>query len=253
MRFGNHNGKCHDHKEIRRSTRRDLAELANSLRIHLNCQALMGLEWLPVKSHQSRQHPFETLEMIRADLGECTRCPLHSSRSHIVFGEGNCAAPVVFVGEGPGYEEDRQGKPFVGAAGKLLDRIISAMGWRRHEIYICNVIKCRPPGNRNPLPEEIAVCGPFLRRQILAIQPQVVMALGSFAAQFLLSSQQPISKLRNRVHSFEGIPVVPTYHPAYLLRNPLQKRRVWEDIQLLQSLKKKDRDSIDRRVQQGTV
>ena len=238
-----------------RSTRQDLADLANSIRIHLNYQAMMGLAWLPVMSNQSRQHPFETLEMIRADLGECTRCPLHSSRTHIVFGEGNSAARLVFVGEGPGYEEDRRGTPFVGAAGKLLDRIISAMGWRRHEIYICNVIKCRPPGNRNPLPEEIAKCGPFLRRQILAIQPHVVMALGSFAAQFLLSSQQPISKLRNRVHYFEGIAVVPTYHPAYLLRNPLQKRRIWEDIQLLQSLvkEKKDKDPVDRRVQHGSV
>jgi DNA polymerase len=143
----------------------------------------------------------------------------------------------------------------VGAAGKLLDRIISAMGWRRHETYICNVIKCRPPGNRNPLPEEIEKCGPFLRRQILAIKPRAVMALGSFAAQFLLSSQQPISKLRNRVHQFEGIPVVPTYHPAYLLRNPLQKRQVWKDIQLLGSLVKEReaKDTANDRVHHGSV
>jgi DNA polymerase len=124
----------------------------------------------------------------------------------------------------------------VGAAGKLLDRIVAAMGRRREEVYICNVIKCRPSRNRDPLPEEIESCGPFLRRQLLAIGPQAILALGSFAAQFLLSSQQPISKLRNRVHQFEGIPVVPTYHPAYLLRNPLQKRQAWKDVQLLMSL-----------------
>jgi DNA polymerase len=140
------------------------------------------------------------------------------------------------VGEGPGRDEDRLGRPFVGAAGKLLDRIIAAMGLRRQEVYICNVIKCRPPKNRDPLPEEIEACGPFLHRQLRAIRPQAILALGSFAAQFLLSSQQSISKLRDRVHQFEGIPVVPTYHPAYLLRNPLQKRQAWKDIQLLLSL-----------------
>jgi DNA polymerase len=140
---------------------------------------------------------------------------------------------VVFVGEGPGHEEDRQGRPFVGAAGGLLDRIILAMGWQREAIYICNVLKCRPPRNRNPQADEIDQCGPFLQRQLRAIHPQAILALGSFAARFLLSSEAPISRLRGRLHQFEGIPVVPTYHPAYILRNPLKKRQVWEDVQLL--------------------
>jgi DNA polymerase len=236
MRSTYHPGRTKDSGELGGSSRRNLAELASSLRRHLSYQAMMGLEWLPRISMGSPQDLQEDLELILSDLGECTRCRLHSHRTHIVFGEGNPAAKVVLVGEGPGQEEDRLGRPFVGAAGKLLDRIIAAMGWRRDEIYICNVIKCRPPRNRNPQPDEIESCGPFLRLQLDAIHPQAILALGSFATQFLLSTQQPISKLRNRIHYFEGIPVVPTYHPAYLLRNPLQKRRVWEDVQLLLSL-----------------
>ena len=217
-------------------TLQDLAELAGCLRQHLNYLARMGLEWLPTQFIPPTPDLPETLEQVRADLGECKRCRLHSTRTHIVFGDGNHAAKVVLVGEGPGQEEDRQGRPFVGAAGKLLERIIAAIGWRRYEVYICNVIKCRPPGNRDPQPDEIGMCGPFLKRQLRAIRPQAVLALGAFASQFLLSSQQPISRLRNRVHQFEGFPVVATYHPAYLLRNPLQKRRVWKDVQLLLSL-----------------
>jgi uracil-DNA glycosylase family 4 len=236
MVFGNHGSKANGDEEVERLARRDLAELAASLRQHLSYQAVMGLEWLPSELVPISQALPETLDEIRVKLGECTRCRLHSSRAHIVFGEGNPSARIVLVGEGPGRDEDRLGRPFVGAAGKLLDRIIAAMGWGRAEVYICNVIKCRPPSNRDPLSEEIEACGPFLRRQLHAIRPQAILALGSFAAQFLLSSQQPISRLRNRVHQFEGIPVVPTYHPAYLLRNPLQKRQVWKDVQLLMSL-----------------
>jgi uracil-DNA glycosylase family 4 len=236
MRFADQNKKASSGGELGRSPRPDLAELAYSLRQHLSYQALMGLEWLPCQSITSIQELPETLEQTRADLGECTRCQLHSQRTHIVFGEGNPSARVVLVGEGPGQEEDRLGRPFVGPAGRLLDRIIAAMGWRRAEVYICNVLKCRPPRNRDPQANEIEQCGPFLWRQLQAIRPQAILALGGFAAQFLLSTQQPISKLRNRVHYLEGIPVVPTYHPAYLLRNPLQKRQVWEDVQLLLSL-----------------
>jgi DNA polymerase len=140
---------------------------------------------------------------------------------------------VVIVGEGPGEDEDAQGRPFVGAAGRLLDAIIAAVGWRRHELYICNVIKCRPPRNRDPQEDEINACGSFLKRQIRAIRPQAILALGNVAARFLLGSEAPISGLRGCVHDFEGIPLVPTYHPAYLLRNPVQKRRVWQDIQML--------------------
>jgi len=236
MRFGNHSEKTHDDKEVMRSTRQDLAQLAASLRQHLSYQAMMGLEWLPSGLVPITQALPETLDEIKVDLGKCVRCRLHSDRTHIVFGEGNHSARVVLVGEGPGREEDRLGRPFVGPAGKLLDHIIAAMGWRRQEVYICNVIKCRPPRNRDPLPDEIELCGPFLRRQLRSIRPQAILAVGSFAAQFLLSSQQPISRLRNHVYQFEGIPVVPTYHPAYLLRNPLQKRQAWKDVQLLLSL-----------------
>ena len=236
MQINDQTGKAHDGKRVKSSPRRELAELADSLRQNLSYQAMMGLEWLPSKSLPIAASLQETLEDIKIDLGECTRCRLHSNRRHIVFGEGNSSAIVALVGEGPGREEDRLGRPFVGAAGKLLDRMIAAMGWRRDEVYICNVIKCRPPKNRDPLTDEIEQCGPFLRRQLRSLSPRAILALGGFAAQFLLSSQQPISKLRNRVYQFEGIPVVPTYHPAYLLRNPLQKRQAWEDILLLLSL-----------------
>jgi uracil-DNA glycosylase family 4 len=236
MSLAGHDEKTHDNIKVMRSTRRDLARLATSLRQHLSYQAIMGLEWLPSKWATTIRAQPESMDEIRVDLGECIRCGLHSHRTHIVFGEGHPSARVVLVGEGPGREEDRMGRPFVGPAGKLLDRIIASMGWRRQEVYICNVIKCRPPRNRDPLPDEIEACGPFLRRQLQAIRPQAILALGSFAAQFLLSSQQPISRLRNQVYRFEGIPVVPTYHPAYLLRNPLQKRQAWKDVQLLLSL-----------------
>jgi DNA polymerase len=218
------------------SPRQDLADLVSSLRQYLEYQVIVGLEWLPWQSTSPAQNVPGSLEQVRMHLGDCKRCRLHKGRTRIVFGEGKPTAKVVLVGEGPGYEEDRQGRPFVGAAGKLLDRIIAAMGWQRGDVYICNVIKCRPPGNRDPQADEIEMCGPFLKRQLRAIRPQAIMALGSFAAQFLLSSQQPISRLRNRVQEFEGIPVVPTYHPAYLLRNPQRKRQAWEDVQLLLSL-----------------
>jgi DNA polymerase len=172
----------------------------------------------------------ETLADIQKDLGACRRCGLYATRQNIVFGDGNPRARLVFVGEGPGGDEDRQGKPFVGAAGQLLTRIIEAMGLTRDEVYICNVVKCRPPGNRNPLPEEISACAPFLVRQIQAIGPDYICALGKFAAQFLLGSEAPISSLRGRVFDYHGIRVMPTYHPAYLLRSPEKKRDVWEDM-----------------------
>jgi DNA polymerase len=178
------------------------------------------------------------LEAVRELLGDCRRCPLHRSRHHIVFGEGNPGADLVFVGEAPGADEDDQGRPFVGQAGQLLTKIIGAMGLQREEVYICNILKCRPPGNRNPLPEEIAPCEPFLVRQIEAIRPRVICALGTFAAHTLLKSEAPISVLRGRFHSYQGIPLMPTYHPAYLLRNPGAKKQVWEDVQrIMQALK----------------
>lgn len=178
----------------------------------------------------------ETLDQIRDDLGECRRCSLSNQRSHIVFGEGDPKARLVFVGEGPGAEEDRSGRPFVGPAGQLLSKIIEAIKLTREQVYICNVIKCRPPGNRNPTPDEISSCQPFLEHQLAAIAPEVICTLGTFAAQTLLNTQMPISKLRGRFHTYNGIRLMPTYHPAYLLRNPGQKRAVWEDLKKIATL-----------------
>ena len=173
------------------------------------------------------------LDAVRELLGDCRRCPLHRTRHNLVFGEGNPEADLVFVGEAPGADEDAQGRPFVGRAGQLLTKIIDAMGLKREEVYICNILKCRPPGNRNPQPEEIAPCEPFLIRQLEAIRPRVICALGTFAAHTLLKSEAPISVLRGRFHSYQGIPLMPTYHPAYLLRNPGAKKQVWEDVQII--------------------
>jgi len=175
----------------------------------------------------------ESLAEIEADLGDCHRCNLCRERKQIVFGVGNPDADVVFVGEGPGQEEDEKGEPFVGEAGRLLDRIILAMGYQRDEVYICNVVKCRPPQNRNPQTDEIAACDQFLQRQLAAIRPRSIVALGKFAAQTLLSSPIAISKLRGQWANYHGIPLMPTYHPAYLLRKPLGKREVWEDMKLV--------------------
>jgi uracil-DNA glycosylase family 4 len=175
----------------------------------------------------------ETLEAIRTDLGECRRCGLSESRKHIVFGAGDPHARLVFVGEGPGYDEDQKGEPFIGAAGQLLTKIIEAIKYTRDQVYICNIIKCRPPGNRNPLPDEIDACLPFLKRQLTVIKPDVICALGTFAAQALIDTTLPISKLKGRFHDYNGIRVLPTYHPAYLLRNPGKKRDVWEDMKKL--------------------
>jgi DNA polymerase len=175
----------------------------------------------------------ETLEDIRAHLGDCQRCKLCRSRTRIVFGAGNPQARLMFIGEGPGHEEDRAGEPFVGAAGQLLNRIIDAIRLNRQDVYIANVVKCRPPGNRLPEPEEIATCSPFLRRQIRAIRPWFLCTLGSCAAQTLLNTQEAVSRLRGRFFDYGGIRILPTFHPAYLLRNPEKKREVWADMKLL--------------------
>ena len=213
--------------------RQELATLVRSLGDYLQDQAKVGLEWVSWERADAMGPRQETLAEVRADLGECKRCRLYATRRHIVYGEGSPSARVVIVGEGPGEDEDVQGRPFVGAAGRLLDAIIAAAGWGRQELYICNVIKCRPPRNRDPQEDETDACGAFLKRQIRAIRPRAILAVGNVAARFLLASDTPISGLRGRVHDFEGIPVVPTYHPAYLLRNPVQKRRVWQDIEML--------------------
>jgi DNA polymerase len=172
----------------------------------------------------------ESLAAIRADLGDCQRCGLGKTRQCLVFGAGNPQARLLLVGEAPGREEDEKGEPFVGEAGRLLDRILFAMGLQRDEVYICNVLKCRPPGNRNPEPDEVSTCEPFLIRQLTAIRPQIIVALGLFAVQTLLQSKVPIGKVRGTWQQYQGIPLMPTYHPAYLLRNPNGKREVWADM-----------------------
>ncbi len=181
-----------------------------------------------------------TLEAIRDELGECRCCELHRTRQRLVFGEGAPQAELVFVGEAPGADEDAEGRPFVGPAGQLLMKIIGAMGLEREDVYICNILKCRPPGNRNPHPDEIAACEPVLIRQLQAIRPKVICALGTFAAHTLLKSEAPISVLRGHFHTYQGIPLMPTYHPAYLLRNPGAKKQVWEDVQMVMKLLRGD-------------
>jgi DNA polymerase len=171
-----------------------------------------------------------TLEQIRADLGDCTRCKLHNGRRNIVFGAGNPNADLMFVGEAPGADEDLQGLPFVGRAGQLLTRIIEAIGLQREQVYIANILKCRPPQNRNPQPDEVESCEPFLHQQIEAIQPMIIVALGRYAAQTLLKSTTTISKLRGKFVEYRGGLLIPTFHPSYLLRNPSAKREVWEDL-----------------------
>lgn len=176
----------------------------------------------------------ETLSLIREDLGDCTRCKLHRmGRRQIVYGVGNPNAALMFVGEAPGHDEDVQGIPFVGRAGQLLTKIIEAIDLSRDDVYIANVIKCRPPENRNPEPDEVASCEPFLFRQVQAIKPAVIVALGTFAAQTLLRTNDPISRLRGKVFHYGDARLIPTFHPAYLLRSPERKREVWEDMKLL--------------------
>jgi uracil-DNA glycosylase len=172
------------------------------------------------------------LQMIRDDIGDCTRCALHKGRNKIVFADGSPEARLLFVGEGPGADEDAQGLPFVGRAGQLLNNMISAMGLKREEVYIANVVKCRPPGNRTPEPEEANTCSPFLFKQIDVVRPEVIVALGATAATYLLGARQPLAGLRGRVHSLRGAKLIVTYHPAYLLRDPRQKKEAWADLQI---------------------
>jgi uracil-DNA glycosylase family 4 len=172
------------------------------------------------------------LRIIREEIGDCTRCELHKGRHKLVFGDGDPQARLMFVGEGPGADEDAQGLPFVGRAGQLLNNMIVAMGLKREEVYIANVVKCRPPGNRTPAPEEANTCAPFLFRQIDVVRPEVLVALGATAATYLLGARQPLAGLRGRVHSVRGSKLIVTYHPAYLLRDPRQKKEAWADLQI---------------------
>lgn len=195
-------------------------------------------ETAPTDSAGAPGDPAAELVAIREDLGDCTRCKLSTlGRTHIVFGTGNPRARLMFVGEAPGADEDLQGEPFVGRAGQLLTKIIQSIGLERADVYIANVIKCRPPGNRNPEPDEVSQCQPFLLRQIDTIRPRVIVALGTHAAHALLGTDAPISRIRGRVHPFRhGASLIPTFHPAYLLRSPERKREVWDDMKKVRDL-----------------
>jgi len=182
------------------------------------------------------------LAAVREELGDCIRCKLHKGRKNIVFGEGNPDAELVFVGEGPGQEEDLQGRPFVGAAGQLLtDIIVKGMQLKREDVYICNIVKCRPPGNRNPEPDEVEACEPFLIKQLQTINPKIIIGLGNVAVKTLLKTKEGITSLRGNWKTYQGIRLMPTFHPAYLLRTPSDKKLVWEDIKKVIAEIEKDR------------
>ncbi|MFH1395200.1 MAG: uracil-DNA glycosylase [Candidatus Omnitrophota bacterium] len=186
---------------------------------------------VPVKKR--KQNKQITLEGFNKKISKCVKCPLGETRINFVFGEGSPKAKLMFIGEAPGRDEDEQGRPFVGRAGQLLTKIIEAIGLRREDVFIANIIKCRPPQNRNPLPMEIAACSPYLLKQIELIKPKVICALGKFSAQTLLKSETSISRLRGNFYDYHGIKLMPTYHPAYLLRNSSGKKDVWEDMQMI--------------------
>lgn len=198
------------------------------------------------KDELSLPQPGETLESIRADIGDCTRCPLYQGRTHVVHSEGAPQARLMFVGEAPGADEDAQARPFVGRAGQLLNKIIEAIGMRREEVFIGNVNRCRPPQNRTPTPSEAATCKPFLLREIAIVQPEVIVVLGNTAMKNLLDTKEGITKLRGQFQDYRGIKVMPTFHPAYLLRDPTKKRETWEDM-------KKVRAYLDQNAQPRTI
>ena len=221
-------------------------EILADLKSYLEYLKELGIENLPVSSENHPEKGLSnppptfprtrTLEEVRTELGDCRRCKLQRTRRTIVFGEGNKRAKLMIIGEGPGYDEVLQGRPFVGKAGQLLTKIIQSIHLQREEVYITNIVKCRPPQNRNPEPDEIRSCHPFLLGQISAIQPKMICALGTFAAQTLLKTERKITALRGKAYDLDGIQVIPTYHPAYLLRNPDKKREVWEDMKRISQL-----------------
>jgi DNA polymerase len=189
---------------------------------------------IPLLPEAGVSDPVEALRIIREDMGDCTRCPLHlQGRKQIVFGVGNPSADLMFIGEAPGADEDQRGEPFVGRAGQLLTNMIKAMGIAREDVYIANIIKCRPPGNRTPERDECATCSPFLMRQIAAVKPKIIVALGAIAAKTLLALNQPMSEFRGRFYDFQGTKLAVTYHPAFLLRDPRQKKETWKDLQMV--------------------
>jgi DNA polymerase len=237
---------------MEKSVGQELLEAVNQMRGFLEDLHHLGLTTLQqgqqvcedkAEQPQMALTAAQRLDVLRDELGDCQRCTLSSKRNRIVFGSGNANARIVFVGEGPGREEDKQGIPFVGEAGQLLEKILFAMGFRREDVYICNVVKCRPPQNRDPKPDEVEACEVFLKQQLDAIKPQVIVALGRFAAQTLLAEPARIGQIRGQWREYQGIPLMVTYHPAYLLRNPSGKREVWLDVkQVLKRIQQTDAD-----------
>ncbi len=211
----------------------NLNDILSCIKGHLLFQEDSGLELLQVSKYSLLPLLFKS---IKSAVSNCYKCQLSSSRTNSVFGEGSPEAELMFVGEAPGAEEDRTGRPFIGRAGELLDRIIRAINLSREDVFITSVVKCHPPENRTPLPEEISACKPFLINQIYAIRPLIICSLGTTATQTILNTDEPIAKLRGVIYEFKGVKVMPTFHPAYLLRNPNAKRLVWEDMQKLQKL-----------------
>jgi len=214
----------------------ELKEIVGALKMHIEMERLAGGEEL-LMAGSSEEPP---LEALKKEVLSCKGCELYRTRRNVVFGAGNPKAKLMFVGEAPGMEEDLQGVPFVGRAGSLLTKVIESIGLKRKDIYIANVLKCRPPNNRNPLPTEILMCEQYLRKQIEIIKPVVICALGKFAAQTLLRSTVSITRLRGRFYDFQGTKLIPTFHPAYLLRNPHDKRLVWEDMKKIRKILQKN-------------
>jgi uracil-DNA glycosylase family 4 len=214
---------------------KELAELVDSLTDWLRYQRRLGWRGLPAEvaaqPQEGEQPEAKTLAEIRAEMGDCRRCKLYAGRTHLVFGAGAPDARLMFVGEAPGGEEDLQGVPFVGAAGQLLNNLLSKLGLRREEVYITNIVKSRPPGNRDPEADEIAACLPFLKEQIQAIRPRVIVTLGRIATQALLGTREPLTRLRGHWQRYHDIRVMPTFHPSYLLRAPQERRKTWADMQ----------------------
>jgi DNA polymerase len=213
--------------------------LSRALKQHLEGLQSLGVTVVPANragaSGSSRERR-ERLERLASTVAACTRCPLYRTRTHPVISDGSPSARLVFIGEAPGREEDLQGKPFVGAAGQLLTKMINAMGFAREEVYICNVLKDRPPGNRTPLPEEMEACFPFLEEQLAIVRPKVICTLGAVATKALLGPHVSITRLRGTITDFRGTPLVPTFHPAYLLRNPPAKKFAWADLKTVKKL-----------------
>ncbi|MDO8525123.1 MAG: uracil-DNA glycosylase [Candidatus Omnitrophota bacterium] len=208
---------------------KELKSIINSIKFYLELERASGIEEYFFGSDEENPLP-EGLGALEREALSCKGCGLSKTRTNVVFGSGNPHARLMFIGEAPGEEEDRQGKPFVGRAGQLLTKIIEAMGLKREDVYIANILKCRPPNNRAPLPDEIEACRNNIRRQVESIKPRVICTLGKFASQTILKTEIPISALRGRFREYEGIKVMPTFHPAYLLRNPEEKKSVWQDM-----------------------